>query len=49
MKKFISIFVLTLLVFPFTAFALPAEPGVSLPEVMSTTNDLFDIVRIAIN
>lgn len=49
MKKFISIFVLTLLVFPFTAFALPAEPGVSLPEVMSTTSDLFAIVRIAIN
>jgi hypothetical protein len=49
MKKFLSIFVLALLVLPFTALALPSEPGVQLPLVMGTTQDLFDFIRIALN
>ncbi len=49
MKKFLSVFVLALLVLPFTALALPSEPGVQLPLVMGTTQDLFDFIRIALN
>ena len=49
MKKFLSIFVLALLVLPFTALALPSEPGVVLPEVMGTTTDLFAFIRIVLN
>jgi len=49
MKKFISLFIIALFVLPFTALALPSEPGVQLPTVMGTTQDLFDFIRIAIN
>lgn len=42
MKKYLSIFILALLVLPFAALALPADPGVQLPTVMGTTQDLFD-------
>jgi len=42
MKKFLSLFVCVLLVLPFAALALPADPGVQLPTVMGTTQDLFD-------
>jgi len=41
--------VLVLLVLPFAAMALPSEPGVTLPTVMGTTQDLIDFIRIAIN
>jgi len=50
MKKLLSIFVLILLVLPFSALALPSDAPVSLPSaVMQDTNDLFSLIRIVLN
>lgn len=48
MKKFLSIFVLALLVIPFGAFAITEAPAI-LPDTISTTDDLFNYIRIALN
>ncbi len=49
MKKFLSIFILALLVLPLGVSAIPEPKNIQLPTVLATTDDLFTFVRIALN
>ena len=49
MKKFLSIFILALLVLPLGVSAIPEPKNIQLPTVLTTTDDLFTFVRIALN
>ncbi|MDD4784434.1 MAG: hypothetical protein WC483_02485 [Candidatus Paceibacterota bacterium] len=48
MKRFLSIFMLALLVLPLGVSAIPEAPS-KLPETFATTDDLFNYIRIALN
>lgn len=48
MKKFLSIVMLAFLVIPFGALAITEAPAI-LPDTISTTDDLFNYIRIALN
>jgi hypothetical protein len=49
MKKFLSIFILALLVLPLGVSAISEPKNIQLPTVLATTDDLFTFVRIALN
>lgn len=49
MKKFLPLMFVVLLMIPFVGFALPVDPGVTLPTTMTETTHLFDYIRIALN